>query len=168
MNMQVWFALVTMMGVWCGPAWGTSLSVGATTMGIIGPGSQGMIRGEMVMVEWEVGDSTELGFMVERFRLPGFGPVTPFLVTSLVLERTVMQQVRAGLSVGLVGGTGLAGAGLLIDLHGRVEILQVGGASLGVMLGWRSIAGGGALSNVLPFAGIPGTVRLALIGTGQL
>jgi hypothetical protein len=148
------------------PARAASLTMGATTLGLLETGSMRMLQGELIMVGQSAGADTEIGMMIEQARFKWFVINVRTFAMSLFLERAVMQRTKVGLAVGMLAFfvPALSIEKLpAADLYGRVEVLRDKNASLGVLLGARY------------YGGIPPTVvtvvphwmpRIALIGTG--
>jgi len=152
------------LGPWCGGACAATLSAGTTALGIISPGSGQMTRGEFLMLGWDVGDDTRLGVMVERSRIVVGAGFIQLNTTSLLLERRVANKTTIGMGLGGVQVGWAMWLAPVIDLYGRADVLDLGSASLGVLLGIRTIVAGGGISSAVPGT----TLRLALIGTGSI
>ncbi len=160
------------VGPWCPKASGTTLIVGATTLGVIGPGSTHMMRGELLMAGWGVGEGISMGIMVERGRTPVGGGLLRMTSISFFVERKVAQGVAIGMGVGQVavfnpGPPADTDFFPALDMHGRVDVLQLGKASLGILLAVRAGDFRNEIAPAVP--SLPNvTPRIALIGIGLI
>ena len=123
-----------------------------------------MTRGEFLMLGWDVGDATRLGVMVERSRIVVGAGFIQLNTTSLLLERKVAQKATIGMGLGGVQVAWTMWLAPVVDLYGRFDVLDLWSASLGVLLGIRTIVAGGGLSSAIPGT----TLRLALVATGSI